>query len=302
MTLWLLAGFFIFVMGSTAVVGYLYLRNRASAEASAYLEGNSQGANAPMSDATDHLLISLGKLTAGRGKSEESLRKQLFRAGYRTPSAFLVFHGVQIATAIGLMLLVGLMSGAARGNMGDIFVPAICAAGFGFLVPPRVLDYQMRSRAFRIRRAVPPALDLLVLAVEAGQTIDQAMRDAARSLRDIHPDLCEEFIFCHLEMNAGTSRIDALRRLGERGGDEELRRLSHLLIDGERFGASLGPALRTHSVFLRTRMRQEAQQTARKLGVKLIFPVFFLIFPSVLLVTLGPAYLQMRGFLDNFLK
>jgi tight adherence protein C len=297
MTLWLFVGFFAFVMAATSAAGYFYLKARSGGDA-ALLQGNSM----PLSQSMYDVLLGLGRNVVGGGKSEEALRKQLFRAGYRTPPAYLIFHGLQVASAIGFLALVVMLVAIFKGSLADAVVPAFCAAGFGFLMPARILDYQMRARAFRIKRAVAPALDLLVLALEAGQTIDQAMKDAARSLNDIHPDLCSEFVFCHLEMSAGTSRIDALRRLGERGGDEELRRLSNLLIDGERFGSSLGPTLRTHAMYLRTRMRQEAQQTARKLGVKLIFPVFFLIFPSVLLVTLGPAYLQMRGFLDSFLK
>ena len=103
-------------------------------------------------------------------------------------------------------------------------------------------------------------------------------------------------------MRAGTPRGEALRRMAERCGEDEIRKLVGVLVDGERFGTSLGPALRGHAHYLRIRMRHKAQEASRKLTVKLVIPVFFLIFPSVLLVTLGPAYLQLRQFLDALLK
>src|SRR5262249_48731666 len=136
-------------------------------------------------------------------------------------------------------------------------------------------------------------------SVEAGQALNQAIVVTSRELKQAHPDLSDELSQVNLELRAGKSRGEALQQLGIRNGDLELKRLSSLLIDSDRFGTSLGPALRTHPKYLRTRMRQRAQESARKVGAKLIFPVFFLIFPSVLLVTLGPAVLyMMKHFID----
>jgi tight adherence protein C len=212
-----------------------------------------------------------------------------------------VFSGIQVANALWMTVTMVWLVSSYKG-LAEAIVPGLCALGFGFVVPHRVLDFQVRARAHRLRQAIPPAVDLLVLALEAGQSLDQAMLDTAASLRGVFPDLCSELMFTHLEMRAGSSKQEALRHLAERSGEDELRKLALLLIDGERFGTSLGPALRTHGKYLRTRMRQLGQEAARKLTVKLVIPVFFLIFPSVLLVTLGPAYLQMRQFLDSFLK
>jgi len=102
-----------------------------------------------------------------------------------------------------------------------------------------------------------------------------------------------------IELRTDISRADALRNFGERSGDQEVRKFCNLLIDTDRFGTSVGPALKTHARYLRIRYRQLAQERARKVGVKLIFPIFFLIFPSVLLVTLGPAVIQLMGQLDK---
>jgi tight adherence protein C len=294
------AAFFLFVMGAVTAVGYFFLRTRPVTEA----------ADAPLvlgrtsdwQDAAADALSVVGAWSVRPGKRADNLRKQLFRAGYRMPSALQIFYGVQIAAGLFFALVVGWAVSFYKGALGEGLLPALCAVGFGYYIPARVLEYQTRARSNRIRIAVPPALDLLVLALEAGQSLDQALLDTASSLRSVYPDLSSELMFTNLEMNAGTGKQEALRHLAERSGEDELRKLANLLIDAERFGTTLGPALRTHSRYLRTRMRQLAQEAARKLTVKLVIPVFFLIFPSVLLVTLGPAYLQMRQFLDSFLK
>ncbi len=290
MNLILTGAFFLVVMATILIAGQVYLRARAHA-------GEIHGHHAPPNP-FGGFLARLGRLVHRPGTRSDDLRKQLFRAGYRAPSDLSAFHGVQLVTAAALaLLLVALSPGAAQ----DSLLLVAAGAGFGFLVPQRVLRYQVKSRTARIRSAVPAALDLLVLALEAGQTMDQALYDTATALHRVYPDLSSELVFCNLEMRAGTSRTDSLRRLAERCGEEEVKKFSGVLIDGERFGTSLGPALRTHTRFLRTRTRQSAQGAARKLSVKLVIPVFFLIFPSVMLVTLGPAYLQLQRFLGDFL-
>jgi tight adherence protein C len=129
--------------------------------------------------------------------------------------------------------------------------------------------------------------------MEAGQALDQSIADASRGLKRTHPDFSAEFAQLYMELRTGSSRADSFRALGARNKEPELRKLANLLVDSDRFGVSIGPALRSHAKYLRTRFRQQAQEKAQKVGVKLIFPVFFLIFPSVLLVTLGPACIMM---------
>ncbi len=171
------------------------------------------------------------------------------------------------------------------------------------MLPDRVLERLARRRVERLRRGLPAALDMLVLAVEAGQGLDAAILDTSRGLRVSHPDLAAEFTQLQLELRANTTRVDALRNFVDRSSkDMELRKFANLLIDTDRFGTSLGPALKTHSRYLRIRFRQMAQEKARKVGVKLIFPVFFLIFPSVILVTLGPAVILIFTQMKNLLS
>jgi tight adherence protein C len=295
----LFAAFFGFIMAAVVGAGYLFMR---FGSAGATGESGLLDERQDWTEVAGNALGALGSWNRKPGSKSDSLRKQLFRAGYRSASSVQVFSGIQVANALWITVTTVWLVTNYKGSIGEAVIPGLCAVGFGFLIPHRFLDLQVRARAHRLRQAIPPAVDLLVLALEAGQSLDQAMLDTAQSLRGVFPDLSSELMFTHLEMRAGTSKQEALRHLAERSGEEELRKMALLLIDGERFGTSLGPALRTHGKYLRTRMRQLAQEAARKLTVKLVLPVFFLIFPSVLLVTLGPAYLQMRQFLDSFLK
>ena len=297
MSMAVIAGFFGFVMASVTAAGLAFLRFRPVPSP----VGGPAGDTANSAWVTE-TLETAGRLVSSRDKKSEHLRMLLFRAGYRSPHARSVFQGIQLVAAVLIALVVAWSSLLSSRSLAHALLPAVCSGGFGFLLPARILEYLVRARAHNVRRALPPALDLFVLAIEAGHPLDQALQDTAIAIKNIYPDLGSELLFCTLEMRAGTSRPDALRRLGERSGEEELRKLAVVLIDGERFGTSLGPALRSHARYLRTRMRQQAQESARKLTVKLVVPVFFLIFPSVLLVTLGPAYIQLNGFLDNFMK
>ena len=219
------------------------------------------------------------------------LQRELSAAGYRWPSAVPVLLGIKCAS--GLMLAaVGAWAAVTFGQeASSAFLPAVCGLAFGYMIPDRVLSRLARRRSVLLRRGLPAALDLMVLAVEAGQALDAAILDTSRGLRISHPDLAAEFTQLQLELRANTSREDALRNFARRTRDSEIQKFAALLIDTDRFGTSLGPALRVHARYLRTRFRQAAQERARKVGVKLIFPVFFLIFPSVILVTLGPAVL-----------
>jgi tight adherence protein C len=225
----------------------------------------------------------------------------MIAAGYRWTSAVSIFLGIKAASALlmGVAAAWGAMIG--RSDAGSAGVAAVCGAGFGYLMPDRILDRMVRRRVLQLRRALPAALDLMVLAIEAGQGLDAAILETSRGLRVSHPALASEFTQLQLELKANTTRTEALRNFATRSRDLEMRKFANLLIDTDRFGTSLGPALKTHARYLRIRFRQIAQERARKVGVKLIFPVFFLIFPSVILVTLGPAVLLLMTQMKSLL-
>jgi tight adherence protein C len=235
------------------------------------------------------------------GARNQTVRHDLIAAGFRWPSAVSIFNGIKAASALALGATGTWLALTFGSDVSMALLPAICGLGFGYMLPDRVLERLARARVARLRRALPAALDLLVLAVEAGQSLDAAILDTSRGLRNSFPDLAAEFTQLQLELRANTTRAEALRNFVDRSQDMELRKFANLLIDTDRFGTSLGPALKTHARYLRIRFRQIAQEKARKVGVKLIFPVFFLIFPSVILVTLGPAVILIFQQMKNLM-
>jgi tight adherence protein C len=163
----------------------------------------------------------------------------------------------------------------------------------GYFAPGFILERMVAARQTRIRLSLPDALDLLVVCVEAGLGLDQAIHNVSQELRSTHKDISEELGLVTLEMRAGKQRAEALRNLADRTGEPELRKLVAILIQADRFGVSVADSLRTHSDFMRVRRRQEAEERAAKVGVKLVFPIFFCIMPSMMLVTAGPGVLQL---------
>jgi tight adherence protein C len=287
--LWLALGFFAFVLTAVAAAGYCYQRL-----AERRPEGSPFNAGQTASGAAFATLFqSIGENFPAAKNEQNPYRARLGAAGYRWPAALAIFYGIKCASALFLAGLFGILALVYRHDPSAVPLPMICGLGIGFLLPDRVLSSRVKARAQRLRSAIPPAMDLMVLAMEAGQALDQSIADASRGLKRTHPDLSAELAQLCMELRTGGARAESFRALGTRNKDPELRKLANLLVDSDRFGVSIGPALRTHAKYLRNRFRQQAQEKARKVGVKLIFPVFFLIFPSVLLVTLGPACIMM---------
>ena len=293
----LLAGFFLFVLTAVALAGYAFWDRVPETKPE---ETQSSGVlGEPALPGLAQAFRRVGENVPAAKEAANPLRSRLIAAGYRYASAVPIFYGIKCAIAVLIAVVVAGIGALNGAEVVSTLIGAICGAGFGFLLPDSLLKPLTRARAERIRRAVPAALDLLILSIEAGQSLNQAIMDSSQELREAHPDLSGELTQAHLELRAGKSRAETLRELGARNGDPELKKLANLLMDSDRFGTSLAPALRTHAKYLRNRMRQQAQEKARKVAVKLIFPVFFLIFPSVLLVTLGPAVLHMmKNFVD----
>jgi tight adherence protein C len=284
--------FFFFVLGSVLSLCGLFLwrtERTGLGEPDATLLGRPpQGLRGSLFGA----LRLMGEVLPNPFTSTENLRENLIAAGYRHPGALKMFFGVKSGSALLLSVVLGWVGLLAKADPGAAIVLAISGLGIGYLAPDRILASAIARRVENLERALPPALDLMVLSVEAGQTLDASLLETSRELRDLYPELSSELAQVQLELRAGRSRNEVLFDLGKRTECAELKKLSSVLIDTDRFGTSLGPALRTHAKYLRSRRRYQAQETARKLGVKLIFPVFFLVMPSVFVVTLGPALLQ----------
>src|ERR1035437_5198593 len=221
-----------------------------------------------------------------------NLEMDLIRAGFRSDNALPVFYGLRIMITL-LMLVLCIMLEAnmpANPVMQVGLMPS--GIGAGWILPRFSLEKKVAKRQEVLRLSLPDALDLMVVSIEAGLGLDQAIQHVAHELYASHPELGDEMSLVTLEMRHGKRRSEALKNFAERIGEAEFRKLVAILIQNDRCGTSMGESLRTHSDFMRVRRRQEAEERAGKVGVKLVFPIFFFILPSMLIVAAGPGVLQ----------
>jgi tight adherence protein C len=225
-----------------------------------------------------------------RSQAESSVVQQrLIRAGYRSDSAVKIFYGTKVLVPLFLCFL-ALASGLA--NQGAFFVYAT-ALGLGFLAPDFWLGRKISTRQKKIRLGLPDVLDLLVICIEAGLSLDQATVRTAEELATVQPELSDELNIVVLEQRAGRPRSDAWKHMAERTGEDSVRSLVSMLVQSEQFGTSIARTLRVHSDTLRTQRVQQVEEMAAKTTIKLLFPLVLFIFPSLFLVTLGPAVILM---------
>jgi tight adherence protein C len=213
-------------------------------------------------------------------------RGWLIQAGYRDASHVNYYFGARV-----LMAAVGFFAVVLFQGFDN--VPLLFGiAGLGFFLPRFVLKRMIRDRQNRIRLALPDALDLTVICVEAGLALDQALLRVGQDLHHAHPDLSDEFHLVNLEMRAGKPRAEALRNLVDRTGVDDIRALVGTLIQTDRFGTSVAQALRVHSDSLRTARRQRAEEQAAKTTIKMVPPLVVFVLLPFLFVTVGPALIQ----------
>jgi tight adherence protein C len=214
-------------------------------------------------------------------------RAWLIQAGFRDAMHVNYYFGAR-------MLGVGLgLAGVALFSGFDNPFLLIGMAGLGFFLPRFILKRRIRDRQQRIRLALPDALDLTVICVEAGLALDQALMRVGQDLHHAHPDLSDEFHLVNLEMRAGKPRAEALRNLVDRTGVDDIRSLVGTLIQTDRFGTSVAQALRVHSDSLRTERRQRAEEQAAKTTIKMVPPLVIFVLPSIIFVTIGPAVISL---------
>jgi tight adherence protein C len=171
-------------------------------------------------------------------------------------------------------------------------ITGLVAAAIGYLLPTMALGRMAKRRQHRLRLSLPDALDLMVVSVEAGLGLDQAIQRVADELMIVHPELSEELKLVNLELRAGTARADALRNLANRTQVDDLSSLVTMLVQTDKFGTSVAQSLRVHSDTARTKRRQRAEEAAAKTGAKMVFPLVFCIFPAIWVVTIGPAAIK----------
>ncbi|HXC50395.1 MAG TPA: type II secretion system F family protein [Candidatus Limnocylindrales bacterium] len=242
------------------------------------------------------MLKRIGEANQGNEKAPQgsALAQRLMSAGYRREAAPSIFTGVKVLFAVVLPAVVFILPVHALDEapilQSSLMYLALAAVG---LYGPELWLYQTaKTRKTRITNGFPDALDLLVVCIEAGLGLDAAIFRTGVELALPHPDLCEELHLVSLELRAGLPRAQALTNLGWRADIPEVKSLVALLIQTDRFGTSVGQALRVHSDAMRTARTQRAEEMAGKLPVKLLFPLMFFIFPSIFIVILGPAVIQ----------
>jgi tight adherence protein C len=215
------------------------------------------------------------------------LQQKLVHAGYRSREALIVFFGIRLGVAL-LSFFVMATGMIVRPNL--LFALAGC--GLGYLLATMALGRVAKRRQHRIRLGLPDVLDLLVVSVEAGLGLDQAIQRVGEELASVHPDLADELRLINLELRAGKGRVDALRNLADRTGVDDISSLVAMLVQTDKFGTSVAQSLRVHADTCRTKRRQRAEEAAAKTGVKMVFPLVFCIFPAIWVVTIGPAAIK----------
>jgi tight adherence protein C len=234
-----------------------------------------------------------------KSKDEVSaVTQRLIRAGYRDESAIKTFYGSKVILPI-LFLIAVFITGV---ESFAPFLVIVLALAAGFLAPDLWLQWMIRRRQTRIRRGLPDVLDLLIICIEAGLSIDQASSRCSEELRKAQPELSDELGVVVLEQRAGRPRADAWKNMSDRTGVDSIRHFVTMLVQSEQFGTSIGKALRVHSDTLRTKRVQQVEEKAAKLSVKLVFPLAIFIFPSLFIVALGPAFISLMDSLKGLTK
>lgn len=228
-------------------------------------------------------------------KEMSRVQRRLALAGYHGMTPALLFTATEFLLPVvlgGAALLFG-PAGVAR-----LIVAAFCAA-VGYMIPGFVLQRQIGQRKKIIQNGLPDALDLFIVCIEAGSSLDQAIVKTSQDLDVPYPPLAEELRMITTEMRAGKPRLEAFKNFATRSGVDDVRALVSMLVQSDRFGTSIAQALRTHADTARTKRRQRAEERAGKIGVKLVFPLVFCLFPAFYVVTLGPGAVQFYRFFSQ---
>ena len=241
-----------------------------------------------------------GESIQERSGTQSALRLRLIQAGYPNAAAVPLYLGTRIllpaALGVGSLLLLPILGVSAI----KVILGVVYFTGLGYVLPTLVVGMRIRRRQKEMQRALPDALDMLVVSVEAGLGLNQALVRVADEIFRLSPVLAEQMTLVNLEIRAGTAREEALRNLADRTGLADIASLTGMLIQTDRFGTSVAQALRIHADTMRTKRRQRAEEAAAKTTIKLIFPLVFCIFPALFVVILGPAMIQIMAALKGF--
>jgi tight adherence protein C len=240
-----------------------------------------------LTDVPNAAVAKLATIVPKSPKEMRRIQRRMTTAGYRSLGAAVAYSLAEIILPLAAAGITIWYLGVSRG-----WIFALLAAVVGYIAPTFWLAHKIELRKKQIRNGLPDALDLILLCIEAGSSIDQAVVKTSNELAISYPVLAEEFRLVTTETRAGKSRLEAFKNLAERTKVDDVRAFVAMLVQTDRFGTSIGQALRTHADTSRTKRRQRAEEKAGKLGVKLVFPLVFCLFPAFYVVVLGPAIIK----------
>ncbi len=299
----LLASIFLFLLISAllSLVGFkFWVQPKAALERVMGEVGLAQHAVRDPSLSFRDLLTKIGNVVPSNPTDVGILQRRLLSAGIRSPHGLKVLYGLKGSLAAILTLAsLGLIFGLQVQSEMSMF-QILAAGAFGWLGPNVGLNRLAVKRKKAIKRGLPNALDMLVICVESGLGLDQALMQVSKEIQIAHPEITDELAVMNLEMRAGKRRSEALHNFGERTDVDEAKRMVSVLVQADRFGTSISQTLRNFSDYMRVQMRQEVEEKAAKIGVKLVFPIFFFILPSLFVVSVGPIVVKVvRDFLPG---
>ncbi len=285
--------FVLLVIGLSLVGMRYYVRPNEALEriAGGGVESADESPRHP-SLAFHEIIRRLGSVVPASPKDVTVMQRRLIRAGFRTPNALKILYGAKLSLGVIVPLITAALVANSNAEPGNKFGAVLGAVAVGFFGPNEYVRMAAKKRQRQISRGLPNALDLMVVCVESGLGLDQAILQVAKELEHAHPEISEEFALVNLELKAGKRRVEALRNLAERTASEDLKKLVAVLIQADRFGTGVAQSLRAHADYMRVQARQIAEEKAAKLGVKLVFPIFFCILPSLFVVTVGPVVVK----------
>ena len=300
-----------FVCISLAMMGAYWLLNRPQSAATQRLKklGETSSNSAPVSVSiveehsgekfADRIASPINRLLPPSAAEVRKLQKQLMHAGFRSHNAPIIYRAIQVTVLGGLPAAVALTCALFAKPLNTALLGILLAFVIGFFLPRYVLRRMIRTRQQLIRWGLADALDLMVISVEAGLGLNAAMMKVSSELKEVHPDISDEFELANLEIRVGREREEALRNLAERTGVDDLKSLVAMLIQADKFGTSIARSIRVFSDSLRTKRRQRAEQAAQKAAVKLLIPLALFLFPTLFIAILGPAVLQLMDTLGK---
>jgi len=253
--------------------------------------------NSPMTVMAERVAEPINRIIPISAMEALKLQKQLLQAGYRSPEAATAFRAIQVTLFVAIPSLVVTACVLLNRSASDMALFGMVGAAVGFYLPRYILRKMISGRQQRITWGLADAMDLMVVAVEAGLGLNAALNRVGDELKTLHPDMHTEIELVNLEIRVGRSREEALRNLAERTGVEDIRSFVALLIQADRYGSSIAKAVRIFADSLRTKRRQRAEQISQKAALKLLIPLTMFLFPVIILVVLGPALLNLYDIL-----